>query len=53
MTTQGVVAVASRYNEVKTRKKTRAKRVKSINLIDCVGVRLQSVMTYTYIGNRT
>jgi hypothetical protein len=27
--------------------------MKSINSIDCVGVRLQSFMTYTYIGSRT
>jgi hypothetical protein len=27
--------------------------MKSINLIDCVGIRLQSVVTYTYIVNKT
>jgi hypothetical protein len=27
--------------------------MKSINLIDCVGVRLQSTVIYTYIGSRT
>jgi hypothetical protein len=27
--------------------------MKNISLIDCVGVRLQSAMTYTYIGSRT
>jgi hypothetical protein len=54
MITQGVVTVASRSNEVKTRKKkTRGKSVKNINSIDCVDVRLQSVVTYTYIGNMT
>jgi hypothetical protein len=33
--------------------KTRAKSIKIINSIDCVDVRLQSVMTYTYICSRT
>jgi hypothetical protein len=27
--------------------------MKSINLINCVDIRLQSVVTYTYIGNMT
>jgi hypothetical protein len=27
--------------------------MKNISLIDCVGVELQSVVTYTYIGSRT
>jgi hypothetical protein len=41
-------------NEVKQEeKKSRAKNVKGINLIDCVGVRLQSDVTYTYIGSMT
>jgi hypothetical protein len=26
--------------------------MKNINLIDCVGVRLQSAVTYSYIGSR-
>jgi hypothetical protein len=51
MTTQGVVVTSSRSNKVNTRrKKTRAK---SMNSIDYVGVRLQSIVTYTYIGSRT
>jgi hypothetical protein len=29
------------------------KSMKNISSIDCVGVRLQSAMTYTYIGGRT
>jgi hypothetical protein len=56
MITQEVVAVAKRSKERKMRKKkkkTRAKSVKYINLIDYVGIRLQSAMTYTYIGSRT
>jgi hypothetical protein len=32
---------------------TRAKSMKRINSIDCVGIRLQSVMTYTYLSSRT
>jgi hypothetical protein len=27
--------------------------MKIINLIDCVGIGLQSAVTYTYIGSRT
>jgi hypothetical protein len=27
--------------------------MKIINLIDCLGVRLRSAMTYVYIGSRT
>jgi hypothetical protein len=55
MTTQGVVAAAKRSKRSRTkRKKTRAKNMKKkINLIDYVGVRLQSTVTYTYIGSRT
>jgi hypothetical protein len=54
MTTQEVVAATSKSNEVKQEeKKTKAKGVKSIKLIDCVDVILQSVMIYTYIGNST
>jgi hypothetical protein len=34
-------------------KKTRATSVKNINSIDCVGVSLQSVVTYAYIGSKT
>jgi hypothetical protein len=40
-------------NVKREEKKTRAKSMKSITSIDCVGVSLQSAMTYTYIGNRT
>jgi hypothetical protein len=42
MTTQGVVAAASRSNKVKNEKKRKLwqKSVKSINSIDCVVVRL-------------
>jgi hypothetical protein len=56
MTTQGVVAAAKRSKRSKTKrkeKKTRAKSMKKINLIDYVDIRLQSTMTYTYIGSRT
>jgi hypothetical protein len=46
--------VASRSNEVKMkRKENYGKSVRSINSVDCVDVRLQSTMTYTYIGSRT
>jgi hypothetical protein len=34
-------------------KKTRAKSMKSINLIDYVGVGLQWAVIYTYIGSMT
>jgi hypothetical protein len=45
---------ATRSNvEKQEEKKIRAKSMKSINSTDCVGVRLQSIMTYTYIGCRT
>jgi hypothetical protein len=37
----------------KRKLETRAKSMKNINSIDCVGVRLQSAVTYTYIGSRT
>jgi hypothetical protein len=36
----------------KGNQKTRAKRMKNISLIDCVGVGLQSVIAYTYIVSR-
>jgi hypothetical protein len=55
MTTQGVVAAAigsKRKENYKTRAKVE-KKVNCINSIDCVGVRLQSAMTYVYIGNKT
>jgi hypothetical protein len=48
MTPQGVGAATKRSK----RNKTRAKSIKSINSIDYVGVLLQSVVTYTYIGSR-
>jgi hypothetical protein len=58
MITLKVEAEASRSNRRKRnrKKKTRAKvedKVNCINLIDCVDDRLQSVMTYIYIGSKT
>jgi hypothetical protein len=41
-------------NEVKMRiKENWGKKYERINSIDCVGVSLQSAMTYAYIGSKT
>jgi hypothetical protein len=46
--------VANRSNRSKNeKKKIRAKSMKGVNLINYVGVRLQSGRIYTYIGSRT
>jgi hypothetical protein len=54
MTTLEIVAADSRYKQRKKKIIEKlGKSMKNISSIDCVGVRLQSAMTYTYIGGRT
>jgi hypothetical protein len=40
-------------DEKKKETKNYGKSIKNISSIDCIGVRLQSVVTYTYIDSRT